>query len=299
MAALSYLDLPPLYSDFDESSTTAQKRYLRTIVVDLIVLVLAAGVSSYTSANQHVQQWLYAIGAALLFAGLFVTIVLSRNAYEKTWYGGRAAAETVKSLAWKYMLRAAPFEGDAVSPTADSAFVTRLASVLRERRDLALSRTTVARAGQPITPRMRSTRQSHIQERISVYQEDRVQDQIRWYSDRSRDNERAQAIWLYGLIGVQAIAATSALIQVIRPGIAFNAAATLAGVATAMLAWSQIKRYRELAQSYSIAAHELGLAAALAVHVKTEAALSEFVNDTETAISREHTMWIARRESDQ
>lgn len=297
MAALSNQDLPPLYCDFDESSTAAQRAYLRVIKTDLALLVTAAGVSSFSSTNRDVQRLLYGVGAALLIGGLLMTIILSRNAYERTWYGGRAAAETVKSLAWKYMLRAAPFEGEADSSVADSTLLHNFADVLHERRDLAVSSSALARTGEPITKTMRDVRGSGALDRMAVYVSDRVQDQIRWYSSKSRENERAQAAWLYGIVALQAAAAVGALFQVARPDLAFNFASTLAAVATAILAWSQLKRHRELAQSYSLAAHELGLATGFASRVQSETELSQFVNDTETAISREHTMWIARREA--
>lgn len=294
---VSHHDLPPLYCDFDESSSSAQRAYLRVIVADLAVLVLAGAVSSFASADTTVQRWLYAAGAVLLIGGMLLTLTLSKNAYEKTWYGGRAAAETVKSLAWKYMSGAAPFEDDSTQAAADAALVEALGSILRDRKDLALSRASVSRAGEPITRKMREVRALHFRERLSVYLAERVQDQVRWYSTKSRYNERMHGVWLFGVLAVQAAAAVSAVVQVAKPELAFNGASALAALATAVLAWSQLKRHRELAQSYGIAAHELGLAAARATHLNSAAELSQFVNDTETAISREHTMWVARREA--
>ncbi len=290
-------DLPPLYCDFDESSSSAQRAYLRVIVADLAVLVLAAAVSSFASKDTTVQRWLYGAGAVLLTGGMLLTLTLSKYAFEKTWYGGRAAAETVKSLAWKYMSGAAPFEHDSTSAVADAAFVDALWSILRDRKDLALSRASVSRAGEPITRKMREVRALNFQERLDVYLAERVRDQVRWYSTTARYNERMHSVWLIGVLAVQAVATVAAVVQVAKPEIAYNGASALAALSTALLAWSQLKRHRELAQSYGIAAHELGLAAARAIHLNSAAELSQFVNDTETAISREHTMWVARREA--
>ena len=57
-----------------------------------------------------------------------------------------------------------------------------------------------------------------------------------------------------------------------------------------------MKRYSELAQSYSLASQELGEQEALAPDWREEANFLEFVDQVEFAISREHTMWCGRRE---
>jgi hypothetical protein len=75
-----------------------------------------------------------------------------------------------------------------------------------------------------------------------------------------------------------------------------NPTGTFSTLAAAAMAWLQVKRYQELAQSYLLAAHELGLIEAQSLHVHTEVELSAFVANAENAISREHTMWVARRD---
>jgi hypothetical protein len=59
----------------------------------------------------------------------------------------------------------------------------------------------------------------------------------------------------------------------------------------------QVKKYQETAQSYSVTSQELGFIEALARTVSTEEQFSLFVENAEFAISREHTLWIARRTS--
>jgi SMODS and SLOG-associating 2TM effector domain 1 len=61
------------------------------------------------------------------------------------------------------------------------------------------------------------------------------------------------------------------------------------------LAWLQIKQYSSLAESYSVAAHELSLIESLLDASYTEDSWAHFVNEAENAISREHTTWRARR----
>ena len=67
-------------------------------------------------------------------------------------------------------------------------------------------------------------------------------------------------------------------------------------IASALIAWLQIKQHKEQAQSYSIAELELGFIQQEAQYIADDLALSDFVGDAENAISREHTLWVARRD---
>jgi hypothetical protein len=62
------------------------------------------------------------------------------------------------------------------------------------------------------------------------------------------------------------------------------------------VAWSQSRRHEELVQSYGLAAHELNELETVVGGVGTEAMFKEFIEQAEETISREHTMWCARRD---
>lgn len=66
-------------------------------------------------------------------------------------------------------------------------------------------------------------------------------------------------------------------------------------MAAAFTAWTQLGRNDELRLSYAIANQELLSIKALAAVVDSEQELAKLVRDGEGAISREHTMWIAKR----
>ena len=74
----------------------------------------------------------------------------------------------------------------------------------------------------------------------------------------------------------------------------FNLLGLLAAIATAATAISQLNRHDELSKSYGLAFQELSLIDGLAERVEGEANLKKVVEDAESAISREHTMWIAK-----
>lgn len=69
----------------------------------------------------------------------------------------------------------------------------------------------------------------------------------------------------------------------------------MATAASAVLTWVQAKKYNELNSSYALAAHEIVLIKGEAVSVQDESHLSEFVVNSESAFSREHTQWVARK----
>lgn len=61
------------------------------------------------------------------------------------------------------------------------------------------------------------------------------------------------------------------------------------------LTWLQAKKHNELNSSYSLAAHEIVLIKSEAELVDSDKALSNFVVSSESAFSREHTQWTARK----
>jgi hypothetical protein len=133
-------------------------------------------------------------------------------------------------------------------------------------------------------------------ERLAVYCDERLASQRKWYSSKARQSETAEkhAFW------------TIVILQMISVLIAFASSefdvrfAAVVPVLTSLIAiifgWLQVSRHQEIAQAYSIAAHELRLALDLSASISSPEGLSTFVSDAENAISREHTMWLARRD---
>ncbi len=69
----------------------------------------------------------------------------------------------------------------------------------------------------------------------------------------------------------------------------------IAVASSAVLTWVQAKKHNELNSSYSLAAHEIVLIKGESVSVQNESDLSEFVINSESAFSREHTQWTASK----
>ena len=65
--------------------------------------------------------------------------------------------------------------------------------------------------------------------------------------------------------------------------------------ASSVLTWLQAKKHNEQSASYALAAHEISLVSGEAVGISSEMDLSDYVVNAETAFSREHTQWAARK----
>jgi hypothetical protein len=75
-----------------------------------------------------------------------------------------------------------------------------------------------------------------------------------------------------------------------------NPIGVLTTLAVVCSAWTQIKKHRELSQSYALAAQELASVESLITHVNSDSALAKYVIDAEDAISKEHTLWCAKHD---
>lgn len=133
-------------------------------------------------------------------------------------------------------------------------------------------------------------------EKKQFYLENRIDDQRRWYANKSGDNRKASKKYFMLLCAVYAIAIILLLIRIASPATPFLPIDVFAVVASAIIGWIQIKRFNELASAYGLTAHEVGIIKSCYESVKTSEHLSGFVSDAENAFSREHTQWAARRD---
>jgi hypothetical protein len=94
----------------------------------------------------------------------------------------------------------------------------------------------------------------------------------------------------------QALALIAAIAVVRWPDAAVNLTGVFAALAAALIAWTQLKKYEELATMYGLTAQELRSVEDQARHVRNEEQFTRFVLTAEDAISREQALWLTRRE---
>jgi len=286
-------DFPSLFQVADKASADSQKIYIGVVCVDLGLMLVGALCSSFSASTSSGKLTLGVIGTTLLVCAFFVSIALKKTRYEKVWYGGRAVAESVKSLSWKYMSCASPFVVSVAQNGAESMLVDRFNTILSERKHLAFD--FPHNLADQVSQKMKSFRQLPLQDRKNNYLSFRLREQREWYSKKSEFNKKKEKTFYLWALGFQFFAFLWSL-GIILHSNTVNLVGFFAAVTTAIFAWMQIKKYQELAQVYALTAQELSFTESKIGSVVTDDDFSTFVSDSENAISREHTMWVARRD---
>jgi SMODS and SLOG-associating 2TM effector domain 1 len=186
------------------------------------------------------------------------------------------------------MMCASPFEGG--SDQADAEAEERFDLLVHE---IATQEAAPVPKSHEITPTMHQVRHKTLPERARLYLRERIEDQRSWYATNSDKNDAIGTRALYTAVATQVIACIIALILISYKVPDFGA--VFATVSASALAWMQIRRYEDLAQAYETAAKELSKIGSTKVEGFSEEQLSRFVLDAENAISREHTLWLAKR----
>lgn len=284
-------DFPGLYQSADRASLDSQATYLRLFRWNLILLVVA---SAFALLGIHSRE------SALISAGLFLTtmflsILLAYRQYDRTWYNGRAVAESVKTRAWRFMMRAEPYQNGSNLAVVKSLFLNDLNQILQQNQHLAEHLGQNALMGEGISSAMLAVRDEPLPARIEWYRDARIHDQWTWYGRKAGANKRSATRLFIALCALQALAVAFVLLNVAYPSVELFPTDVCAVAAAAMLSWMQAKRYQDLSSSYSLAAHEIGIIKCQLDDIADEAAFSRFVVDAESAFSREHTQWQARR----
>jgi len=286
-------DLPAAFRAADRTAIASQARTMRWLGWQLALLVLAAifGVIPGDIGDLRVGPLL----ALVVFA---VAVILSwrvaSEAPSAEWYRGRAGAESVKTLAWRYAVCGDPFVSNLTRREVDLLFEERLSDVINGLEELDWR---YLGEGEEITDRMREVRASGLDERKRAYETGRLRDQQAWYARKSEFNRRRSEQWGWAAVGATVIGFIGAVLRIPTDwGVDVDLLGIAATFAAAVAAWTQSKQFRVLTTSYAVTAHELATIISIRLPlVEKEEDWAGFVREAESAISREHSLWLARR----
>jgi hypothetical protein len=283
-------DFPGIYQAADTLSGNAQAHFFTALVLNLLSLVLAAMVSVV-----NYPHWISAVVQAVLLAGAMASSVyLALVRPERLWYSGRAVAESIKTLVWRYVSRAEPFhEADDVSK---QLLLEKLKQVVKQNKAISDKLITHLKEKQ-ISDMMVQLRSGSFDERRNTYIQHRINDQLAWYEKKATFNKRASSRFFATLVLINAIALLCALIKIANVQYQYFPTDILIAIAASLLTWMQAKRFSELSASYALTANEIGIVREQADDLVSDGALSSFVGDAENAFSREHTQWVARKDN--
>jgi hypothetical protein len=287
---LTQNDYPALYRSADALSLASQRRFYQALFLHLLLLLLAAGISVL---NSPAPRFAY-LQSLLLFGALGCAVYLFLARPERYWYGGRAVSESIKTTAWRYVTRAEPFDGP--DELDRSLFSQKLRQIVEQNKDVAQRQIPEQEAVQ-ITSEMDRIRALTLEGRVKHYCCARVGEQLRWYATKAAFNQTVVRRFFFALVLVNFLAMAFAIGRVRFPSAPYWPTDVLVTLAASLLAWVQAKRFQERAASYALASHEISLIREQSGRVRTEQEFSAFVADAENAFSREHTQWVARKDT--
>lgn len=285
------IEYPALFTSSDKYSIKAQDNFKNLNKWTLIALVIATVFSSVTQEN-----WAIWTSTALILVSAILSTLMLVLKFEKGWYEGRAVAESIKTLCWKFMTGARPFSIDLNETKAKNLLIENFKKVIGHRKDFFTLIGSDFAENEQLPVELLNIRKLSKEERIAIYKTQRLEKQKKWYTDKTTENKKWTKISFVIIIVAQVLAMISLILK-IKFEFEFSIAPILVTISTAFIAWLQLRRYQELSQSYLITATELSLIKSKINQVETESDFSEFVDDSETAISREHTLWLARRDN--
>jgi hypothetical protein len=238
-----------------------------------------------------------AILAALIFlATLFLSIFLVVKRYDKTWYNARAVAESVKTVTWRYMMHAEPYN-DPEEAVNRSALISTQRQILEQNTQLAHAFKEVTATKDPVSKKMTDIRSFSLTERINTYIKERIDKQRLWYARKAGYNKRKALLWFIVMCLAQTGALICVLVRIAKPTWVYLPIDVFIVLAGASLTWVQTKKFNDIAAAYTLTAHEISLLREYSKDVTDDIEFSNFVNDSENAFSREHTQWQARRQT--
>jgi uncharacterized ion transporter superfamily protein YfcC len=282
---------PALFTSSDNYSIKAQDNFKNLNKWTLVALVVATVLTSLTQ-----ESWAIWTSTALILVSAILSTLMLVLKFEKGWYEGRAVAESIKTLCWKFMTGARPFSIDLNETKAQNLLIENFKKVIGHRKDFFTLIGSGFAENEQLPVELMNIRKLSKDERISIYKTERLEKQKKWYTDKTTENKKWTKISFAVIILAQVLAVISLILK-IKFEFEFSIAPILVTISTAFIAWLQLRRYQELSQSYLITATELSLIKSKINQVDTESEFSEFVDDSETAISREHTLWLARRDN--
>jgi hypothetical protein len=273
------------------ASAAGQNRYLRAVQIRLVALIVAAvgGALNWRAGTVDVWAWI-ALVAFLIALG--AEIVLLATHPDQQWYDGRAAAESAKTLAWRYAVGGAPFTVGLAPKEARSAYLLQLSAVA-DTLKIDFFPIPADDSATQITAEMEEVRQKSFADRKARYRDGRVRDQRDWYKARAGTAERHARRFLLAAIVLEVFGVLAAAFRA-ADIIHFDLLGVVSAIVAGTAAWAQTRQYGATAKAYAVAANELSSIETRAELID-EADWPQFVSEAEGAISREHSLWTASR----
>lgn len=209
---------------------------------------------------------------------------------EKLWYESRALAEFINTLTWRFIMGAEPFH---TNEHAELNFIRSLNEVCENNNMCDRKIDKTLKETSQVTEWMKKVRESRFEEKKCRYCNSRIQSQLNWYQQKTKFNKKRATLFSIGSAIAYGTAIGAACFQIAGTDLQWLSEPILM-LAAGLVGWTQAKRYSELASSYGLTSKDIQKNKEKFSSI-TEEQFGDFVNDAETAFSREHTQWAARQ----
>jgi len=289
-----YKDLPRLFHLADSTAVKKQRAYYGVLLLQLGLFLLFAILTLFAKGNPALIL-IQIITLTTIFA-IAIYLLVSKSMAQ--WYSYRALAESVKTLSWRFMTKTSPFT-EADEEKARAEFDARLTELCTQDPELktVLGMWEADPHIKLIPQKMVDLRDTTSEQRWELYRTWRVHDQFQWYQRKALRNKRRYLAFTAAYVLSLFLAIILLILNYVIASAAVLPFDVLVTLASAFLTWIQAKRFSELASTYHQTSREIEHLALYEPPEITNAALSEFVQNTENAFSREHTTWFARKSS--
>lgn len=290
---MKHADYPALWRSGDAASRTRQKTFLVLVRIHLTLLAATGLIAAWNPTDplhETIVSW-SVVGTMLV--ALIVSFAIKQLKLDDAWFRTRAFAENAKEAAWRFMMHP-PSSSESGGDPIRSAYLDTLQRIRERFPGLAKEIAVEGDTGAEITQRMLDVRAMSIGDRCELYLHHRVQDQVDWYARKAKANASAETRWFWMILGAEGTAILAAIVRLTFVQ-EFNPTGGIAAMAACLVAWLQTKRFSDLANTYAVAALDLKLIKERYGQATTEEALSKLVDEAETAISREHRLWVEKR----
>jgi hypothetical protein len=280
---------PTIIYNCDNVAIKSKKKYLFLIGLDIYLMVLAVLVSLFYNFNTFLIGFIIFI---LVLSSFIISFIILKQSYDKLWFAGRAICESVKSLTWLFVIGTPPFNIEKEISHVDHLYIDRIKELLKQYPNIY----SFLGSENYITAYMKEIRNYNFEDKKAIYIKYRIKEQQDWYTSRCEYNRNKSILFNYFIIFAQVIAIIFIVIAITNPNVTIHIFGLFTSVAIGVLSWQQLKEFRQLANSYGLASQELIMILEESDHIKNLLDLAYFVDDSENAISREHVMWLARKD---
>jgi hypothetical protein len=165
---MTHENFPALFQNSDKSALDGQNKYLNYFLWGQITLVVGAAISLVPFDSSSYGHELAISSTVCFIAAIAITIAIKYFNLENRWYNGRAVAESIKSLTWKYVTKVEPFIASKSVGEVDKEFCEKLQELLKENIEY-LDNNFLIQSFEQISVKMREIRNGNFDSRKAIY----------------------------------------------------------------------------------------------------------------------------------